>query len=213
METLGSVAALAFILLLVFSPILAVLLRMRRVRGNVIVISKRRLLVVVSVTAPIAGLFSLVPFLSLIVITTCIWLIVRSPELKAADVSTSSTTVLETLERIQQDLAAADIHLRSLSSTIEVSQQELTEKEQRKRALQDDIEKHLHEVEAWQELSTEHKDLFVQAAREAMRQRSLFEATAVVAGGIVINLIACIIWVLIGSPGRNEIIEFLHRLF
>ncbi len=206
--------AFAFFLLFMFSPILAVLWRTRKVRSPILVISKRRLLVVISVVIPFTWFFGLIPVLPIspLFVSIALLLILQPVTLKATDATGQSGTVLATLTRVQDDLAAADVHLQSLASSIQTFQREITDKESKKRSLQAEIERQLREVEAWRQLSAEQKEVFVQAARQAMRQRSFLEVAAVVAGGLILNILASLVWVLIGSPGTDEVWSFLKRL-
>jgi hypothetical protein len=128
----------------------------------------------------------------------------------SGELQSNSAIVLQNLKRISGDIEATSLHLENLSSTIQVSQAALEEKEGRRVALQREIEKQLRDVEAWQKLSEQQRELFVQAAREAMRRKSFLEAAAVVGGGLALNLAASVVWAFMGSPGKSQLVEFFE---
>jgi preprotein translocase subunit SecF len=207
---------LPFVFLVIsFAPVFVVLWQTRALRGNTILISKRRLFIVLVILTPLSWFSSLVFFLPIspIFLAIAVFVLLRPRELKTVDFPAESAVVLANLKRIQEDLTAAELHMRGLSSGIEVTQRDIEDKEKRRVALQKEIDKQLRDVEAWQKLSQEQKDLFVQTAKEAMRRKSFLEAAAIVGGGLALNLAASLVWALLGAPGKEELSNFFDGLF
>ena len=207
------VAYLVVFLVVALAPTATALWRVRGVRGDALVLSKKRILVVLAVMTPLLLLSSVVFFLSLPILAFTIALVLKPKVLGPDDLQGQSAVVLGNLTRIQGEIAETGIHLQHLSTTIQTSQAEIAEKEERRFSLQKEIDRHLADVEAWQALSAEQRELFVGAASEAMRRRTFCQMVAVVGGGLALNVAAAFIWALLGSPGKDQLIEYFRQIF
>ena len=214
-ETIGTIFGTLLFAAILLAPAIVVAWRTRTTRGNVL-IPTRRLLFLVTMITPVSLVLS---FLSLFVslfypfiIALGLAIIMKPRGFNSDDLQSDSLNILKNLKRIQSDIEATSIHLQNLSTTIQTSQTEIEGKEKRRVALQKEIEKQLRDVDAWQRLSEDQKELFVQAAREAMRRKSFFETAAIVGGGLALNIAASLIWAFMGSPGKGQLVNFFEHL-
>jgi hypothetical protein len=96
-----------------------------------------------------------------------------------------------------------------LALEVEARQIELEASEKARSSLVAEIDAKLAELNEWRALNENQKNLVLGAAREALNRRSTFQMSTVVLGSILINLLANVIWAMLGQPGGDE----LRQLF
>lgn len=183
--------------------------------GSRIAISKDAFTRIAGWVIAIVWLDQFVPipfFLPLLIIGAYFWVSRSASTRSTAGISQHSGHLVGALQEMQNQIDAAKSHIEQLASEIYTRQIELEENEKLRTTLRADIEKKLSEVEAWKALTEQQKELFVQAAKEAISRRTSFQMLGVVLGSIALNLAASAIWALMGSPGEQQFLRMIEEI-
>lgn len=127
--------------------------------------------------------------------------------------TSNSQDALSSLKDMQARLSSIQSHIEELAVEIENRKIEVDEKQKLTQSLDEDINKKLKESEEWKTLSESQKQLVINAAAEALNKKSVSQNISIVMGSILLNLVATLIWTLLGNPGRKELMDSLTTFF
>lgn len=136
-----------------------------------------------------------------------------SSNLSSSTAASSTQDVLSSLRDMQTRLSGIQSHIEELAVEIENRKIEVDEKQKITQSLDQDINKKLKESEEWKNLSDSQKQLVINAAAEAINNKSFSQNISFVIGSVLLNLGATLIWTLFGNPGRKELIELFKAFF
>jgi hypothetical protein len=126
-----------------------------------------------------------------------------------APIAEKSRELVGSLKRMQSEIAQVTDHVERLALEVEARRIELEASEKARSSLVAEIDEKLAELNEWKALNNSQKKLVLGAAREALNRRSTFQMSTIVLGSVLINLLANVIWAMLGQPGGDE----LHQLF
>jgi hypothetical protein len=122
-----------------------------------------------------------------------------------------STSVIERLTAAQQQIQEASGYFQKLATELQTTRLEVDAQQKQKQSLRAEIDQNLSEADAWQKLNEQQKTLVINAARDAINRKTVFQGASFVIVSIVLNLAATIIWALVGSPGRDQMLHMLKH--
>ena len=137
---------------------------------------------------------------------------VLNPKKTVLKGSESTQDLLDNLQKMQNQINEAKKHIEFLATEALVKQNEVEEKGKLTESLDKQIGNKLEEYKEWEKLSENQKHLVLQAAKEAISLSTIKQQISFAAFTIILNLMATIVWVLVGSPGKETILEFFHNL-
>jgi len=174
---------------------------------------------VVSVLWSIAILFCLdqilpIPFFTFIVIFILSALISQKMEVsdKGDFISTDSARIKEDLQETLGKIKNSISSIESLALELEAKNIEITEKGSFAKKLDTDIEAKLNEYQSWKNLSEEEKQLFISAVDKTVNKKGAINIIGIIAGSVILNLLANFIWSLLGNPDKPTLLEYLKHL-
>lgn len=174
--------------------------------------SLRKIIILALLIFPLIFFFQIFGFIppSVIVLLFFVWL-VRRMALSLPKLSDRSLEAIEALNEMAENLSQSQIHVNQLINVIKEKQLEIDEKERLFADLTSNIAEKEEEVAQWESLTQQQKDLLLQSVKKA-QSRGFFTAGVAVVGSVVLNLVATLLWTLMGNPGREAIIQRVSNL-
>lgn len=123
-----------------------------------------------------------------------------------------SSQLLEEINSMAEQLKAAHARVQQLAGEVELMQAELSRKQTFGESLDREIDSKLKEAKEWNNLTDEQKRLLVESVGEALSNKSVSRTAITIIGSIVLNIAATLIWTLLGSPGKNELLAWLTKM-
>jgi hypothetical protein len=158
---------------------------------------------------PILAIGELTSFVTPVLFFALVVLLLTKGKETRAPIAEKSRELVGSLKRMQSEIAQVTGHVERLALEVEARQIELEASEKARSSLVAEIDAKLAELNEWKALNENQKNLVLGAAREALNRRSTFQMSTVVLGSILINLLANVIWAMLGQPGGDE----LRQLF
>lgn len=118
---------------------------------------------------------------------------------------------VDQLQQIVDNLAQTRLHLEHLAQTVRQKQHEIQQKEELSKELDKTISEREKRSEAFLSLTEQQRDLLATAVKRSQR-KGVFSSTVVVIGSIALNIVATIIWSLLGNPGQSEMIDHAKQV-
>ncbi|EGQ8983014.1 hypothetical protein RV040_001435 [Vibrio alginolyticus] len=125
--------------------------------------------------------------------------------------SKTSSQLLEEINSMAEQLKTAHARVQQLAGEVELTQAELTRKQDFGESLDREIDSKLKEAEEWNNLTDEQKKLLVQSVGEAVSNKSVSRIVVAIVGSIVLNIAATLIWTLLGSPGKDDLLVWFSK--
>lgn len=126
--------------------------------------------------------------------------------------SKTSSQLLEEINNMAEQIKAAHARVQQLAGEVELTQAELTRKQSFGESLDREIDSKLKEAKEWNNLTDEQKKLLVESVGEAVSSTSVSRIAVAIIGSIVLNIAATLIWTLLGSPGKDELLAWFSKL-
>ncbi|GBL02584.1 hypothetical protein [Vibrio harveyi] len=127
-------------------------------------------------------------------------------------VSKTSSQLLEEINSMADQLKTAHARVQQLAGEVELTQAELNRKQSFGESLDREIDSKLKEAEEWNSLTDVQKKLLVQSVGEVVSNKSVSRIVVAIVGSIVLNIAATLIWTLLGSPGKAELLTWFYEL-
>ncbi|SMF11467.1 hypothetical protein SAMN06265365_105289 [Tistlia consotensis] len=138
------------------------------------------------------------------------FVIVRQADTKT--VSDESDALVRRLTAMQSEIGEIRGHIDGLRHHILSKQLELNEKQRIREQLDLYIRDKTSEAEQWGALTNEQKDLVINAAIQGLRRGSKKSVFLGFLAAFFINLSATFTWTIMGSPGREALIQEFRDL-
>jgi hypothetical protein len=119
--------------------------------------------------------------------------------------------VLENLEATTSTIGAVRSNLEHLIAKLSTAAADLATKEQQRAEIEGTISRLSKESEAFKTLTDQQKQLVAESFQVSFK-KSPVGVMGVVLGSVVLNLLATLIWTLMGNPGKDEIKAWLSSL-
>jgi len=177
-----------------------------RLAGSQIAISKDLLFLILSSGLALWWLEYLLPVPLLPILLLYFGFILVANPAARRQANVKSEALMSELSAMQKQFQAANAKVAELVAELETSSAELNQATSVKESLTREIDTKLKEVENWQKLSEEQKQLFIATVGQALRRRTILGVSGVVIGSIALNLAATLIWELMGAPGRDALL-------
>ncbi len=123
-----------------------------------------------------------------------------------------SQEVLSALDQISSKLADTRAHLEFLANSVRAKQTEVEAQEKIREAIEQDIAKGKLEKETWENFNEKQRALVLGQVREAQR-RGAVTTIIVGIGSIALNLVATLLWTLLGNPGKEQILRLTRGMW
>lgn len=174
--------------------------------------SLRKIFFLALLIFPLIFFFQILGFIppSLIVLIFFVWLM-RRIALSMPKLSDRSLEAIEALNEMAANLNQSQIHVKQLINVIKEKQLEIDEKESLFADLMSNIAEKEEEVTQWESLTQQQQDLLLQSVKRA-QSRGFFTASVAVVGSVILNLVATLLWTLMGNPGREAIIQRVSNI-
>lgn len=117
-----------------------------------------------------------------------------------------SQEVLASIDQISSKLAETRGHLEYLANIVRAKQTEVAAQEEIRKSLEASIAAKQREKGAWEDLTEEQRELLLTQIRQAQKKGAT-ATIMVVIGSIILNLVATLVWTLLGNPGKIEIVQ------
>jgi hypothetical protein len=130
---------------------------------------------------------------------------------RQSQLSTESQEILEALNGMTSKLGETRSYLEHVANLVRAKQLEIDDKDRIKSELEKQIGQKTRESEEWNELTGEQQELVIGAIRRSQK-KGLFGNAGIVIGSITLNIIASLIWTLLGNPGRDEVLRRLNDM-
>lgn len=123
----------------------------------------------------------------------------------------TTQSILNELEATATTLGTSRANIQHVVDLVSAKARELEEKEVKSRALAEAIARKAEEAAAYDTLNDQQKDLLAAVVKKA-QQRSGLVTAGIILGSLSVNLAATVIWVLVGSPGREKLLQPLQPI-
>ena len=120
--------------------------------------------------------------------------------------SEESKEILNALNEMTSKMSESGLFLEHLANLVRTKQLEIEQKEKIRTELENQIGEKSREKEAWDNLTAKQQDLVIQAIKKS-QSRSIVLTMGVLIGSVVLNIVATVIWTLLGNPGRDELLK------
>lgn len=142
-----------------------------------------------------------------IIVGVCLIYLTRKSTQSQVNLSGHSTQLLSSLQTMQSEIGRVRTHVEHLAAEIQVRQNEISENEKVKTSLLNEIDSKLKEVKEWTSLTDKQREMMIDATRTAISRRSSVGIAFVILGSVALNLVANVIWALMGQPGKERLIQ------
>lgn len=178
--------------------------------GSPLFVSRQALVYLLTVGITFYWYTNFIPFLGLLVlpflILASLWAVRHRVAEPDEPLAPRIEQALKRAVLLEQELAAMKSDLDALSNDFRARRIELAQNDALAASLQTSINSKLKEYDTWRKLGDQEKKIFVDAAREAVRRRTLPQLIGAAILAIAINIVATVIWTLVGSPGREDLL-------
>ncbi|MCA0940863.1 hypothetical protein LCM28_13360 [Salipiger pacificus] len=144
------------------------------------------------------------PLLPILLVT---FLILFQRQVAQDGLSASSGELLTEISSMAKQLETTHRRVQSLANQVKLAENEIQRKAQYQKTLDGEIEDRLKQVAEWKSLSDDQKRLFLDTVGEAVSRRSTYRIFLAIVSSIALNIVATLIWTLLGSPGKEDILN------
>jgi hypothetical protein len=122
-----------------------------------------------------------------------------------------SQEVLDALTEMSSRLTESRLHLEHLANLVKAKQIEVDEKERIRVELEKQIDEKSRETKELEKLSETQKELIVNVVRKSQKP-TVIDTTGIIISSVALNLLATLIWTIMGNPGKDELINQMKTL-
>jgi hypothetical protein len=124
----------------------------------------------------------------------------------------TTRTLVAKLSSIESDIEQVRQHISILQIDLNETQKEVNEKERLKEYLKGEVRKKKESAEAWAQMTQTQKDMVAQAAVTAISRKMKGQFWYGLILGFFINILAALVWSLIGNPSKADIVTRIKAL-
>ena len=125
---------------------------------------------------------------------------------RESKLSDESKEVLDALNEMVSKVGESRLHVEHLANLVRTKQLEIEQKEKIRTELETQIGEKSREKEAWDNLTQKQQELVIQAIKKS-QSKNVVVNISIILGSLSLNIIATVIWTLLGNPGRDELIK------
>jgi len=158
---------------------------------------------------PILLLTLLLPLFNLVIPLSILFyfFLFKKKHLRETSISQDSSIVLSELKEMKTKVQNTIEYLESVSLEIESKTIEINAKSIEINRIEEEIDKKSEEYKNWKSLTKSEKDLVISAVKETIDSKKGTRIFWFIIGTIFLNITSTFIWVLLGSPGKQKLLE------